>query len=388
MSDGIYTRHATLNAGAIPASAEELSQRHLKLFQQYSRLKAQHAVLKKAVIQEQASNITLQGNVKEKEKELRKLQEQIDLLSFHNERLTKRIQAVQESEQKGSHFSILGGSARKELEKSAQALEEANLDLERKIEENEKLHEELTETQSEFTHNINSLLRQIQTFEAKIAEIQDENTALLSEVNQLQSKKEENTLHEEIDRLKEELKEKTRFLEERGNSNELTAEVESLRAIVLAKLGNIEKDELKSTSLNESLHGLPEEIAIKLNLSHETWSEELRQLYSQLDKTKAALDKLVAEKTAIEKELLEDKKMSEESLNELKKDMAVQKENQEQSIQEKEAKVNELMSHIQLLENQSREGADEVNRIKQLETNIEDMSKENKALKRETGEYK
>ncbi|KAG1066200.1 hypothetical protein G6F42_026704 [Rhizopus arrhizus] len=73
MSEGMFSRHAALNAGAIPASAEELSQRYLKLFQQYSRLKAQHAVLKKAVIKEQASNVALQGNVKEKEKELRKV---------------------------------------------------------------------------------------------------------------------------------------------------------------------------------------------------------------------------------------------------------------------------------------------------------------------------
>lgn len=68
------------------------------------------------VSKEQSTNNTLQGNVKEKEKELRKvdipchtyvtgywhaskLQEQLDLLAFHNERLTKRIEAVQEHEQ-------------------------------------------------------------------------------------------------------------------------------------------------------------------------------------------------------------------------------------------------------------------------------------------------
>ncbi|CAO3694717.1 unnamed protein product [Rhizopus stolonifer] len=133
MSDDLFSKRSSLNTGSIPESAEELSQRYEKIFQQYSRLKAQHAVLKKAVIKEQATNVTLQGNVKEKEKELRKLQEQLDLLSFHNERLTKRIQAVQESNQKTSHFSLLGGSTKRILKESTQALNATHFNLEHKI---------------------------------------------------------------------------------------------------------------------------------------------------------------------------------------------------------------------------------------------------------------
>lgn len=37
MNEGLFSKHSSLNAGAIPASAEELSQRYTKLFQQYSR---------------------------------------------------------------------------------------------------------------------------------------------------------------------------------------------------------------------------------------------------------------------------------------------------------------------------------------------------------------
>ncbi|ORZ13568.1 hypothetical protein BCR42DRAFT_66118 [Absidia repens] len=96
MTDSIIARHTQLNAGAMPASAEELAQKHQSLFQEYSRLKAQHTVLKKAVKKERMENASLQGNVKEKEKELRKLQGQLDILAFHNERLSKRIEAVQE----------------------------------------------------------------------------------------------------------------------------------------------------------------------------------------------------------------------------------------------------------------------------------------------------
>ncbi|CEG66106.1 hypothetical protein RMATCC62417_02746 [Rhizopus microsporus] len=320
MSDGLFSKHTALNAGTIPASAEELSQRYAKLFQQYSRLKAQHAVLKKAVIKEQASNVALQGNVKEKEKELRKLQEQLDLLSFHNERLTKRIQAVQENDQKGSHFSLLGGSVKKELEKSAQALDAANFDLERKIRENEILHEELTERQFEFTNTINNLLKQIQDLEEKVQELET-GQSLQPNVpsHEPQSNTEEQSLMQQIDALKSKLAEKTSLLNDledimQQNDARLLSELDSLRAILLTKVGDIKYVGLNdvlpedSSSLKEleeqakkyfqsvqdmipeaSPILLPHEIAEKLAISHATWRKEHEEILVELKKLKDQL---------------------------------------------------------------------------------------------------
>lgn len=98
------------------------------------------------------------------------------------------------------------------MEKSAQALDEANLDLERKIQENERLHEELTERQFEFTDSINSLLKQIQDLEKRVQELSDENTNLSSEskttvIKEVVDEKEQNRLLKEIESLKAELKE-------------------------------------------------------------------------------------------------------------------------------------------------------------------------------------
>lgn len=96
------------------------------------------------------------------------------------------------------------------MEKSAQALDEANLDLERKIQENERLHEELTERQFEFTDSINSLLKQIQDLEKRVQELSDENTNLSSEskttvIKEVVDEKEQNRLLKEIESLKAEL---------------------------------------------------------------------------------------------------------------------------------------------------------------------------------------
>ncbi|KAI9273157.1 hypothetical protein EDC94DRAFT_594034 [Helicostylum pulchrum] len=368
MSDGMYSRHAVLNAGAIPASAEELSQRYSKLFQQYSSLKAQHVVLKKAVIKEQASNIALQGNVKEKEKELRKLQEQLDLLAFHNERLTKRIQAVQDSDQKGTHFSILGGSVKKELEKSAQALEEANLDLERKIDENERLHEELTESKVEFTEKINMLFKQMQDLEKRVQELQDENACVLSEskttiIKEVVDEKEKNLLLKELDGVRQELKEKSDLLKEKDqqiqdNNNRLLSEIQSLRAILLCKVGDLKKDtnlydvapqasealkqleedaKLYFAGEKASANTLPSDIANKLMLSTQTYSQELSQLVKQLQDTKNELDAL-----KLEKEQVETNETTQTEIIELQKQFQVKSQEQQKIYDEMSNKQQQL----------------------------------------------
>ncbi|KAI8878091.1 hypothetical protein K501DRAFT_229050 [Backusella circina FSU 941] len=404
MSDGIFTQQA----GAIPASAEELSQRYQKLFQQYSRLKAQHAVLKKAVIQEQASNVELQGNVKQKEKELRKLQEQLDLLGFHNERLTKRIHAVQDNEQKGSSFSLLGNSSiKKELEKSQQALDAANLDLEQKIDENERLHEELVERQKDFTDNINHLLKQIQDLEKKMADMQEESLVQSNviKVNGTSDKSVE--MKSEIEKLKNELKEKSKLLEEsdrqaQASDTHLVSEIESLRAILLAKAGDLkneiaEKQELKhvlpaSDALKElekqaklylsstasSTHPpvLSLEIAEKLKISHQTWSNELAQLETQLSKQKEELETLLKEKQSLEKQHSDQTSSLEaqhqEHAEKIKKEI---KQELEGHINEKEQKIAELLDTISTKDTANADLQKEHNdKVNELQYTIEQLS--------------
>ncbi|OBZ89934.1 Protein phosphatase 1 regulatory subunit 21 [Choanephora cucurbitarum] len=333
MSDGLLSRHTSLSAGAIPASAEELSQRYAKLFQQYSRLKAQHAVLKKAVIKEQASNVSLQGNIKEKEKELRKLQEQLDLLAFHNERLTKRIQAVQDNDQRGTHFSLLGGSIKKDLERSQQTLEEMQKDLQTKIDKNAELHSEKVELEEKIEQSRN----QIHDLEKRVAELQDENASLQAEVktsgnvDTLQtvsidtvSTEKHDALLQEVNSLKEQIEAKTALLrakedEAKKSDEQLISEVQGLQAILLAKVGHLDQEKLSlesalpaSEALNQMKEQakqyllsldekhipkeMPSEIVEKLAISAKTYNEELDSLVKQLEDTKQELSKLKMEK--------------------------------------------------------------------------------------------
>ncbi|ORX46536.1 hypothetical protein DM01DRAFT_1149924 [Hesseltinella vesiculosa] len=219
MSDNLAARQVQLNANALPSSAEELAMKYQSLFQDYSKIKAQHTILKKAVKKERSENVVLQGNVKDKEKELRKLHGQLDILTFHNERLSKRIEAVQELDTKGSHFSLLGGAIKKELEKSNQALDAAKADLTKKIEENEELHAELSEINHIYTDNLNGLYKQISELEKQIEELQVERSLLQSESSQSTSLvKEKEELSSKIQALEDKLVSSVVYGEELGDA--------------------------------------------------------------------------------------------------------------------------------------------------------------------------
>ncbi|KAI9261655.1 hypothetical protein BDA99DRAFT_512026 [Phascolomyces articulosus] len=350
------------HAGAIPTSAEELQQKHQKLLQEYSRLKAQHTVLKKGLIKEQSTTTSLQGNVKEKEKELRKLQEQLDLLAFHNERLTKRIEAVQDGEQKGSHFSLLGGAVKKELEKSTQALDAANVDLAKKIEENERLHEELSENRHIYTEHVNGLHLQIQNFEKRIEELQVEISTTQKDRRDQTAvlKQEKSTLQTELESLKKELAEKTKLLKDQESNMkqddvELRSEIESLRSILLAKLGDVEgheSSELPSLTqvipacealqvleeqaknyiyaLREqtSLKGLPHEIAAKLKISSETWSEQTQALVKRVEESEARTKEILTSKQQGDEKSVEHIAMLEKTIEQLRVELNDQRDHE------------------------------------------------------------
>uniref|UniRef100_A0A8C8AF85 Protein phosphatase 1 regulatory subunit 21 n=1 Tax=Otus sunia TaxID=257818 RepID=A0A8C8AF85_9STRI len=104
-------------------------------------LRAQNQVLKKGVVDEQANSASLKEQLKMKDQSLRKLQQEMDSLTFRNQQLAKRVELLQDelalSEAKGK-------KNKKSAESSSQLSQEQksvfNEDLQKKIEENERLH--------------------------------------------------------------------------------------------------------------------------------------------------------------------------------------------------------------------------------------------------------
>ncbi|NWI15283.1 PPR21 phosphatase, partial [Crypturellus soui] len=105
------------------------------------QLRAQNQVLKKGVVDEQANSTSLKEQLKMKDQSLRKLQQEMDSLTFRNQQLAKRVELLQDeltlSETKGK-------KSKKSGESSSQLSQEQksvfNEDLQKKIEENERLH--------------------------------------------------------------------------------------------------------------------------------------------------------------------------------------------------------------------------------------------------------
>ncbi|KAI9297697.1 hypothetical protein K502DRAFT_287576, partial [Neoconidiobolus thromboides FSU 785] len=119
---------------------DELSEKYQRLLQEFSKIKAQHSILRKAVINEQSNNTKLVEQLKQKENELRKYNQDLEVLNFHNKGLSKKVETLQGSNNKPFKTGWLSTNGRKRLEELNVQLEAATLDLENKIYENEKLH--------------------------------------------------------------------------------------------------------------------------------------------------------------------------------------------------------------------------------------------------------
>ncbi|XP_005151901.2 protein phosphatase 1 regulatory subunit 21 [Melopsittacus undulatus] len=123
------------------AAAAELQGKYQKLAQEYSKLRAQNQVLKKGVVDEQANSASLKEQLKMKDQSLRKLQQEMDSLIFRNQQLAKRVELLQDEL---ALSEARGKKSKKSAESSSQLSQEQksvfNEDLQKKIEENERLH--------------------------------------------------------------------------------------------------------------------------------------------------------------------------------------------------------------------------------------------------------
>ncbi|XP_035421138.1 protein phosphatase 1 regulatory subunit 21 isoform X4 [Cygnus atratus] len=122
-------------------AAAELPGKYQKLAQEYSKLRAQNQVLKKGVVDEQANSAALKEQLKLKDQSLRKLQQEMDSLTFRNQQLAKRVELLQDEL---ALSEARGKKNKKSAESSSQLSQEQksvfNEDLQKKIEENERLH--------------------------------------------------------------------------------------------------------------------------------------------------------------------------------------------------------------------------------------------------------
>lgn len=146
----------------------QLQTKYQKIATEYSKIRAQANVLKKAVIEEQARNADTRNQLKEKEVEFRRAEQEIDSLTFRNQQLTKRITVLQEELDKAQNKPKKGKGKASENNSQIPAPPPPNniLDEEfqKKIVENAQLLSQISDKDSE----IESLYDRIQQLECKI----------------------------------------------------------------------------------------------------------------------------------------------------------------------------------------------------------------------------
>ncbi|XP_076764894.1 uncharacterized protein LOC143431827 [Xylocopa sonorina] len=151
---------------AMEGVSGQLQTKYQKIATEYSKIRAQANVLKRAIIDEQARNADIREQLKEKEVELRRAEQELDSLSFRNQQLTKRITVLQDELDKSQNKSKKGKS--KPSESNSQVLASPNhiLDEEfqKKIVENAQLLSQISDKDTE----IESLNERIQQLEYRL----------------------------------------------------------------------------------------------------------------------------------------------------------------------------------------------------------------------------
>uniref|UniRef100_A0A8C8ZKP5 Protein phosphatase 1 regulatory subunit 21 n=1 Tax=Prolemur simus TaxID=1328070 RepID=A0A8C8ZKP5_PROSS len=154
-------------------ASAELQGKYQKLAQEYSKLRAQNQVLKKGVVDEQANSAALKEQLKMKDQSLRKLQQEMDSLTFRNLQLAKRVELLQDelslSEPRGKKNKKSGESSSQLSQEQKSVFDE---DLQKKIEENERLHIQFFEADEQHKHVEAELRSRLVALETEAAQHQ------------------------------------------------------------------------------------------------------------------------------------------------------------------------------------------------------------------------
>ncbi|KAK0182224.1 hypothetical protein PV327_000385 [Microctonus hyperodae] len=185
----------------------QLQTKYSKIAAEYSKIRAQASVLKKAVIDEQARNNELKDRIKDKDVSLRRAEQELDSLIFRNQQLTKRVTVLQE-ELDNTQNKSKKGKNKAILENKDQPPPPPNHiyeeELQKKIVENAQLLSQLSDKDNE----IEELDDRIKHLEYKLN---------LSEKSQVEL---DSKYLEKIDKLEREKNELQRKINERQKHDE------------------------------------------------------------------------------------------------------------------------------------------------------------------------
>lgn len=178
----------------------ENSAKYQKLAAEYSKLRAQASVLKKAVLEEQNKSSTLRETLRVKEATLRKTEQEVDSLGFRNKQLERTVAKLQEDlELELKKVSSKGsGSKSSRSSSNAGSVDPSGVDaqllteeLQKKILENAQLVTQLEDKGAEVSQcqlRLDGLNRELQNQAALEQKLRKEMEALALRNTELEAK--------------------------------------------------------------------------------------------------------------------------------------------------------------------------------------------------------
>lgn len=178
----------------------ENSAKYQKLAAEYSKLRAQASVLKKAVLEEQNKSSTLRETLRVKEATLRKTEQEVDSLGFRNKQLERTVAKLQEDlELELKKVSSKGGGSKSSRSSSnAGSVDPSGVDaqlmteeLQKKILENAQLVTQLEDKGAEVSQcqlRLDGLNRELQNQAAHEQKLRKEMEALALRNTELEAK--------------------------------------------------------------------------------------------------------------------------------------------------------------------------------------------------------
>ncbi|KAJ8973538.1 hypothetical protein NQ317_019289 [Molorchus minor] len=125
----------------------DIETKYHKLATEYSKVRSQATVLKKAVLDEQTKNAELNDLVKKHEQTTRKREQEVESLIFRNDQLTKRIMVLQQELQVNNTSKKNKGKYTEPPPQNDMTV--VNEELQKKILENAQLFNDLAEKDNE-----------------------------------------------------------------------------------------------------------------------------------------------------------------------------------------------------------------------------------------------
>ncbi|KAK7600943.1 hypothetical protein V9T40_008384 [Parthenolecanium corni] len=260
----------------------DVTAKYSRLAAEYSKVRGQNTVLKKAILEEQNKNTQLNEIIREKEQTVRKSGQEIESLNFRNSQLLRRVTVLQEE------IDLLNKNGKKKTKNST--------DFSNGVVDNLLLEDDMKKTIIENAKLISKLNDNEEKHEEEIASLMSQISSLNDEINKknilIQQMRTEYEIT--VDQLNRERQDFKRDYANNVNKlKETEIELSTLKSVYKQYVNDVgPKLEAVSRVLEKKIPFLDEEMFDKVLNPPNSQQELIREEFAKLN---AALDNLIAE---------------------------------------------------------------------------------------------